>query len=200
MITIRSQIDRFSQQAKDHQHPVFKYYQFPTTAFTPKYNKDYSKYSSQIKLKGGREHYTPSGWSKYALYVEKPFEVFTKNHCVVYYTSSIRALKEIVTNGTIVPDETITLSSTEEESYLYVTPFIDSLLFSTSPCLVPQDQTFNLGPSTPYRVILSFHLPSSSLLPLPNQYPHNYPLPPTVYRVPLHSLTPTSILIKQLPQ
>jgi hypothetical protein len=198
MISIKNQIDRYSQDPKDYQHPVFKYYNFPTTVFSPRHNKDYTKYSSQIKHKGGFEYYTPSGWYKYALYVNSPSEVFKPSNCIVYYTSNITSLKEIVTNGSIEPDELINLSQTDEESYLYVTPFIDSLLFSTSPCQVPQDLTFNLGASIAYRVILQFHLPTSSLSPLPNQYPHNYPLPTTVYRVPIKFLTPTSILIKQL--
>ena len=202
MQDIRSQVNIFNHQAKSHQHPVFKYYNFPMSRFHPAHNRDYRHVSSQVKNRGGREYYTPSGWVKFALLMTDEDKLaFSSSSCVCFYLADIYVIKSIVETGRFPSQNQVNLGDSSfytDLNYVYVTPFIDQLSHSGRGVPVPDDHLFSLGSSKTYQVVLQCLVANYSITPIPNQDPIQISRSPSVWSVKSSSLTPYAICIKQI--
>lgn len=202
MQDIRSQVIIFNHQAKTHQHPVFKYYNFPMNKFHPAHNRDYRNVSSQVKIRGGREYYTPSGWVKFALLLDSEAKLaFSSSACVCFYVADIYTIKSIVETGRFPSQNQENFEDSgfySDLSYVYVTPFIDQLSNSGRGVSVPDDHQFSLGSFKTYRVVLQCLVPSYSITTISNQDPVHLTRGPSVWSVKSSSLTPYAICIKQI--
>lgn len=51
----------------EYPHPLFEFYRFPKDVFDKSFNADYASYPLFVQQRGGRNYYTPIGWTRYGI-------------------------------------------------------------------------------------------------------------------------------------